>query len=96
MAGLPTGSICGSSPTSMLPTHRYLSALRCCCWERCEDRMDRTRHQVPPELAGERADKIVAVVAGVSRGTARQLIDSGLRDLGGARGRATSAIGCRR
>ena len=39
--------------------------------------MNRTRHQVPPELAGERADKIVAVVAGVSRGTARQLIDSG-------------------
>lgn len=32
---------------------------------------------VPPELAGERADKIVAVLAGVSRATARRLVEEG-------------------
>ena len=33
--------------------------------------------EVDAELSGERADKIVAVLAGVSRGVARALIDSG-------------------
>ncbi len=33
---------------------------------------------VPGELAGERADRIVAVAAGLSRSTARNLIDEGL------------------
>lgn len=40
--------------------------------------MSKTQHTVPIELAGERADKVVAVVAAVSRSTARSLIDSGL------------------
>jgi len=38
----------------------------------------RTRHPVPTDLAGERADKIVAVVTGLSRAAARGLIDTGL------------------
>ena len=33
---------------------------------------------MPSDLAGERADRIVAVVAGLSRGAARDLIDAGL------------------
>jgi 23S rRNA pseudouridine1911/1915/1917 synthase len=41
------------------------------------------KHLVPPDLAGERADKIVAVVAGLSRSAARDLIDSDLVTLGG-------------
>ena len=45
--------------------------------------MSKTRYQVPAELHGERADKIVAVVAGVGRATARSLIDSGLVTLDG-------------
>jgi len=36
------------------------------------------QHVVPVDLAGERADKIVAVVAGLSRSVARSLIDDGL------------------
>jgi len=38
---------------------------------------------VGDELSGERADKIVAVLAGVSRGVARSLIDSGSVHVGG-------------
>ncbi len=46
--------------------------------------MGRTQHQVPGDLAGERADKIVAVVAGLSRAAARSLIDQGLVTVDGA------------
>jgi 23S rRNA pseudouridine1911/1915/1917 synthase len=35
------------------------------------------RHVVPQDLAGERADRIVAVVTDVSRSTARALVDAG-------------------
>lgn len=38
----------------------------------------KTEHVVPADLAGERADKIAAVVAGLSRSVARSLIDEGL------------------
>lgn len=36
-----------------------------------------TRHVVPDGLAGERVDKAVAVLAGVSRAAARSLVDAG-------------------
>lgn len=35
------------------------------------------RHVVPPDLAGERADRVVAVVLDVSRGVARTMVDAG-------------------
>jgi len=37
-----------------------------------------SRYNVPVDLAGERADKIVAAVAAISRSVARSLIDDGL------------------
>lgn len=40
--------------------------------------------EVPPELAGERADRVVAVVAGVSRSVARSLIESGAATFDGS------------
>jgi 23S rRNA pseudouridine1911/1915/1917 synthase len=40
--------------------------------------MNETRFEVPAELDGERADKIVAVLASLSRADARRLIDEGL------------------
>lgn len=39
--------------------------------------MTRRRIEVPPDLAGERADKVIAVCLGVSRSEARSIVDSG-------------------
>lgn len=46
--------------------------------------MGSRQHVVPTDLAGERADKIVAVVAGLSRAVARSLIDRGFVMVDGA------------
>ena len=45
--------------------------------------MPTRRLEVPPELAGERADKVVAALAGVSRSLARRLLEEGAATLDG-------------
>ncbi len=47
--------------------------------------MERTRAEVPPELGGERADRIAAVLANISRSRARQLVDEGKARFDGER-----------
>jgi 23S rRNA pseudouridine1911/1915/1917 synthase len=42
------------------------------------------RETVPPDLGGERADLVVARLAGVSRSVARRLVDEGAARVGGA------------
>jgi len=46
--------------------------------------MTPTRAEVPAALAGERADKVVAVLAGVSRTVARRLLEEGRATIDGA------------
>jgi 23S rRNA pseudouridine1911/1915/1917 synthase len=50
------------------------------------------RFEVPPALDGERADKVVAVLAGVSRSLARRLVETGGATVDGAAVAARRAV----